>query len=201
MPQISVTDDFALAGLLRVFTPFDNASMTMAPNETDYDMPTLAFGYNSTTQQFNGSTNESVPTYSYANRYAPRMRLMKGVPPTYDQLSGTLSRSSDVLVTFYPQSLANPNMWISDGINPSIYLQSTDLAYATASGTATWLWWTTNSNAGEAYNGIAYIQATFTVGTLGSGADFEMPTTEIVSGRGYKLVNGPKLTLATEFNY
>jgi hypothetical protein len=201
MPQISVTDDFALAGLLRVFTPFDNATVNMAPNETSYEMPTLAFAYSSLTQQFNGSSNESVPTYSFANRYGPTIRLMKGVPPTYDQLNTILDRNSDVLVTFTPQSLTNPNMWVNNGTNPSIYLQSTDLFYASASGTATWLWWTTGSSSGSGFNSIPYIQATFTVGAFGSGSDFELPTTDIVSGRGYKLVNGPKLTMATEFNY
>ena len=201
MPQISVTNDFALAGLLRVFTPFDSHTLNMGPNEDDLDDITLGFSYNSNTS--NSSINEPSGQFGrlYANRYDPKMRLMKGVPPTYDQLNTILSRSSDVLVTFSPQSTTNPNMWANDGANPSIYLQSTDLAYASASGTATWLWWHSGANGSLGYNAVPYIQAIFTVGTLGSSSDFEMPTTDIVSGRGYKLINGPKLTMATEFNY
>jgi hypothetical protein len=201
MPQISVTNDLALAGLLRVFTPFDLHTLNFEPNEVDLDEITLGYSYNSNTS--NGSTNDprSQFSYSYANRYDPKMKLMKGVPPTYNELNTILSRTSDVLVTFSPQSLTNPNMWVNNGETPSILLQSTDLASASASGTATWLWWHSGSNTGLGTGGVPYIQAIFTVGTPGSGSDFEMPTTDIVSGRGYKLINGPRLTMATEFNY
>jgi hypothetical protein len=199
MPQISVTNDLALTGLLRVFTPFDPRSLNMEPGENDLDDITLGYSYTSNVS----STNEPNPLGGarlYANRYGPSIRIMKGVPPTYQQLNTVLSRTSDVLVTLYPQSLTNPNMWVTSGPT-SIYLQSTDLAYASASGTATWLWWTSRGDDGLGTEGVPFIQATFTVGTLGSGADFEMPTTDIVSGRGYKLINGPRLTMATEFNY
>lgn len=197
MPQVSITNEFALAGLLRTFTPFDWETVSLDPNENDPQKPTLGFAYNSSSGS-NGSTNEGQYNSSYANRYDIPIKLMKGIPPTQSELNAGFSRSSDVLVTFKPQSTTNPNMWINNGTDPSIYLQSTDLATATASGTATWLWWHTYGVSG----GITpYIQAIFTVGLPGSGADFEMPTTDIVSGRGYKLINGPRLTMATEFNY
>jgi hypothetical protein len=197
MPQISFTNEFALAGLLRTFTPFDSETVNMQPNENLYKIPTLGLAYNSNTS--NSSTNEEDSTY--ANRYDPKMVLMKGVPPTQGELSGVISRNSDILITFSPQSLTNRDMWVNDGSTPSIYLQSTDLAYATASGTASWIWWYTRGQGGTSYNSIPFMQAVFTVGTFGSGADFEMPTTDIVSGRGYKLINGPRLTMATEINY
>lgn len=202
MPQISITDDLALAGLLRVFTPYDRYTQSISANEDSLDSITLGYSYNSNTS--NSSINDyyspSGFTRSYANRYNPSIRIMKGTPPTYEELNTVLSRTSDVLATLYPQSTTNPYMWATSG-PASIYLQSTDLAYATASGTATWLWWTSVGDGGLGTGGVPFIQATFTVGILGSGADFEMPTTDIVSGRGYKLINGPKLTMATEFNY
>jgi hypothetical protein len=198
MPQISVTNELALAGLLRTFTPYDFETARLSPNEASPEKPTLGFAYNSSSGD-NGSTNEGQYNTSYNNRYDIPMKLMKGTPPTQSQLNaGFVDRNSDVLVTLKPQSTINPNMWVNDGVNPSIYLQSTDLAIATASGTATWLWWHTFGVSGG-YS--TFIQAIFTVGLLGSGSDFEMPTTDIVSGRGYKLINGPRLTMATEFNY
>lgn len=199
MPQISFTNDFALAGLLRVFTPFDPFTIEMGPSEDDLDKITLGYSY---IGDLGSNLAEKVGVSSqHCTRYYTRMYLMKGTPPTYSQLSGKLSRGSDILVTFYPQSLANPNMWNNDGVNPSVTLQSTDLAYATASGTASWLWWVSTGSSGLDNGTTPFIQAAFTVGTVGSGSDFEMPTTSIVSGRGYKLVNGPTITMSTEFNY
>ena len=44
-------------------------------------------------------------------------------------------------------------------------------------------------------------QAVFTVGALGSGSDYELANVGILSGKGYKLVNGPRVSLATEYTY
>jgi hypothetical protein len=76
---------------------------------------------------------------------------------------------------------------------------ATDLAYASQGGTATWLWWYSYDS--NNINGNLKYQAIFSVGTIGSGSDFELPSTTIVNGSGYKLVNGPKLSLATSFTY
>ena len=132
--------------------------------------------------------------YPYETTSRAKLVLMKGTVPTdFSELTSPGSRSSDVLVTWTVASTAGS--WVEEGAN-SIYLQSTDLATASQSGTATWLWWyNPYSNTG------IHHQAVFTVGALGSGSDYELANTGIVSGKGYKLVNGPRLSLATEYTY
>lgn len=132
--------------------------------------------------------------YPYETTSRAKLVLMKGTVPTdFSGLTAPSSRSSDVLVTWTVESTAGT--WVDEGAN-SIYLQSTDLATASQSGTATWLWWyNPYSNTG------IHHQAVFTVGELGSSSDYELANTGIVSGKGYKLVNGPRLSLATEYTY
>jgi len=128
-----------------------------------------------------------------------KLVLMKGTVPTdFSGLTVPSSRSSDRLVEWTVASTAGS--WVEEGDN-SIYLQSTDLATASQSGTATWLWWY-NPYWTDYQNpaGINH-QAVFTVGDLGSGSDYELANVGIASGKGYKLVNGPRLSLATEYNY
>ena len=133
-------------------------------------------------------------SFPYETTGAAKLVLMKGTVPTdFTGLTSSSSRSSDVLVTWTVQSTAGS--WVSGGDN-SIYLESTDLASASQSGTATWLWWY------NPYSNIAiHHQAVFTVGELGSGSDYELANIGIVGGKGYKLVNGPRLSLATEYTY
>lgn len=125
--------------------------------------------------------------------------LMKGTVPTdFSGLTASTSRSSDRLVVWNVASGAGS--WVEE--TNSIYLQSTDLATASQSGTATWLWWYNPFFTNYNYTtvGISH-QAVFTVGELGSGSDYELANVGIVNGKGYKLVNGPRLSLATEYTY
>ena len=183
MPQISMTTELVNAGMRRVFTPYDPQTIDMGPNENDPDIPTFGYGYVSSGGETFGG---------YGSRFQPQFFLMKGAVPTQGQTNtGLAGRTSDVLVQWGTNGPAGS--WIDSGT--SLYLSATSLSYASASGAATWLYWRSYSNGG------VYPEAVFTVGLPGSGADFEMPTTNIVSGQGYKLINGPRLTMATEFNY
>jgi hypothetical protein len=179
MPQISITNALAKETLKRAFTSYDY------PGYTDGNGAyTLGYGYG-----LNGG--------NWTNISAVEMRLMKGTVPTdFSGIPNLYSRASDTLVTW--SGSPNAELW-QDTSDTSISLISTPLVYASLSGTATWLWWYSYNS----YSPSTTLQysVVFTVGTLGSGSDFEMPTTDIVSGRGYKLINGPRLTMATEFNY
>jgi hypothetical protein len=138
--------------------------------------------------------------YPNENTTYAKFVLMKGAVPTdFSGLTASTSRSSDRLVEWTVASTAGS--WVEEGAN-SIYLQSTDLSTASQSGTATWLWWYNPyfTNYNYPTIGLSH-QAVFTVGELGSGSDYELANVGIISGKGYKLVNGPRLSLATEYNY
>lgn len=134
-------------------------------------------------------------SYPYTTDTIAKFRLMQGTVPTdFSTLVSSTDRAADILVEWAVRTTSGS--W-QDNSDNSIYLTSTDLAYATQSGTATWLWWVN-----KVYNTTAINhQAVFTVGALGSGEDFELANTSIVAGKGYKLVNGPTLSLPTEYNY
>jgi len=138
--------------------------------------------------------------YPHESTSYAKFVLMKGTVPTnFTGLTSSAARSSDRLVEWTVASTAGA--WVEEGAN-SIYLQSTDLSTASQSGTATWLWWYNPYWTDYNYTTIGLShQAVFTVGELGSGSDYELANVGIVSGKGYKLVNGPRLSLATEYTY
>jgi hypothetical protein len=189
-----MTTELVNAGMLRVFTPFDPLTLNMGPNENDPDIPTFGYGYVSSGGETFGG---------YGSRFQPQFFLMKGAVPTQAELNtGEIAASrtlipNDVLVNWSTNGPAGS--WINSGT--SLYLSATALSYASASGTATWLYWRSYAYSGGFGTPGKYPEAVFTVGLFGSGSDFELPTTDIISGRGYKLVNGPRLIMATEFNY
>jgi len=185
--QISTTDYNIRQCLKRMFTSVGSPAIDS----------NSAFLANPEMNSFAVTTTGYSPHESTA---LAKLVLMKGAVPTdFSGLTLPSSRSSDVLVTWTVQSTAGS--WVEEGAN-SIYLQSTDLATASQSGTATWLWWYNPYFTGGDFPtpGINH-QAVFTVGELGSGSDYELANVGIVSGKGYKLVNGPRLSLATEYNY
>ena len=145
----------------------------------------------------NFAVTSSVYNDDFENTGYARFALMKGTVPTdFSGLTNaSSSRSSDKLVTWTVAS--SSGSWVNGGDN-SINLQSTNLTTASQSGTATWLWW---YNQWYASPEVILHQAVFTVGELGSGSDYELANIGIVSGKGYKLVNGPRLSLATEYTY
>lgn len=117
--------------------------------------------------------------------------IMKGtVPADFTTLVNTSSRSSDTLVRFGTSNYGGPNPTTSD-FGPSTFSGNTatmDTTYigAIATGVATWFWCYQLAS----YNTSTIFQQFFgTVGTVGSGADLEIPSTNIVSGDPYRLIN------------
>jgi len=116
---------------------------------------------------------------------------MKGtVPVNFSTLVNFNARSADVLVTYITQSLApgdfSPTVSTT---NPSTI--ATNYVVATATGTATWFWWTQRATVGGNVNGTDALvhQVIGTVGTIGSGADLEISSVSITSGSAYRILN------------
>ena len=150
--------------------------------------------------EMNNFAVTTTDTYPYEFTTFAKFVLMKGAVPTdFSGLTTSTSRSSDRLVEWTVASTSGS--WVDLDTN-GIYLQSTNLSTASQSGTATWLWWYNPyfTNYNYPTIGLSH-QAVFTVGELGSGSDYELANIGIVSGKGYKLVNGPRLSLATEYTY
>jgi hypothetical protein len=122
---------------------------------------------------------------------------MKGtVPSDLSSLTTFSSRSADALVNWYNFNFNNSNNPATLHISVSSYVTPVILssAYvaAEASGTATWFWWTVRNipNSGNYSTGnTLHHQVVGTVGTTGSGADMELPSTSIVSGQNYRFLN------------
>lgn len=131
---------------------------------------------------------------------ASLIRIMKGTVPTdFSTLVDANSRSSDVLMTFYRGDWGNPTNSISVAYeNESNRINiNTPFINATASGTATWYWMIS----GELRSNPNITHQSFgTVGTLASGSDLEMSSTNIVSGQPYK-INNLKIQFPTSWTY
>ena len=183
--QISTTDYNIKQCLKRMFTATGSPTI----GGSSYYLTNPEVNNFAVTATENGTTNSRA-----------KLVLMKGTVPTdFSGLTLVSSRSSDRLVEWTVESSAGS--WV-EGDNNSLYLQSTNLATASQSGTATWLWWYNpyTTTYYQQIEGMSH-QAVFTVGELGSGSDYELANIEILNGKGYKLVNGPRLSLATEYTY
>jgi len=185
--QISITDSFARTILKRMFTYFDTASMYQGNS-------------GSTSNLQSENTFWMAPTNSSPVNQYNFFALCQGAVPTdftgMGEYQSGNTRWNDRLVVWTYNNFDN-SLWTEDSGSAAIYLSSATRSNASQSGTATWFWW---AHTPVSSSTITH-QAVFTVGTLGSGADFEMRDVDIVSGRGYKLINGPRLSLATEYNY
>jgi len=143
------------------------------------------------TSTFNSNYSNTSNTYFY---------IMKGtVPVNFSTLVNFNARSADVLITYVTASLApgdfSPTI---ANVNPSNI--TTNYVNATATGTATWFWWTQRATVGGSVNGTdALVQQVIgTVGIIGSGADLEIPSVSIVSGSAYR-VNNLRLSWPTSW--
>ena len=186
MPQISISNKLAYNALYMCFV----------------QRSATAYIEYSGNQFYNQGDNPQVVTFNWGG-YTPYyfsppehhyLRLMTGTVPTdFSGLTSLTSRSSDLLIQW---DTKNDTEWSNDGIK-TFWQNGTSLVYATTGGVATWLWWVGASGA----TSTLWHQAVFTVGALGSGSDFELLNTTIIAGNGYRLVNGPRITMSTEWNY
>lgn len=132
--------------------------------------------------------------YAFANNNGQNVvgyiKIYQGtVPVDFSTLTLPTSRSSDILLSF-PCWSSVPNVFeltVNVANNPAVINSS--FRPATASGTATWFrWYTTSQN--TVPTELTLIQQIIgTVGATGSGADLEIPSTAIVSGRAYRIQN------------
>lgn len=117
------------------------------------------------------------------------IRIMKGTMPSdFNELTGSNSRSTDVLLKFITATAQKGNLNnfgpTVANINPATI--QTDYVKATANGTATWFWWTVS----EQGNGTAlFHQIIGTVGAAGSGEDLEIPDTNVITDLAYRITN------------
>jgi hypothetical protein len=120
------------------------------------------------------------------------MYLLKGTIPTnFSTLTNINSRISDVLVVW--QTSTSVDNFRAGGssllTNPMII--SSVYKAATVSGTAEWFWLLSNPAYAETETPSAtpYQQMFGTVGTIGSGADLEIASTDIITGKSYAVTN------------
>lgn len=132
---------------------------------------------------FNGYTGDN---------FAPNtggIKIMKGIVPTdFSTLLLSTTRASDVLVNFLTGFYDASIPGIRDNLTPSStasnpIIISTNYISATSSGLGTWFWV-------QQFDSTNLLQQIIgTVGTVGSGADLEIPDTNIVSGNAYRILN------------
>jgi hypothetical protein len=111
---------------------------------------------------------------------------MKGtVPTSFSTLTAYNSRSSDVLVSFV-SNYSTANDFSGCSIIGQDFQLTTKTKSATASGTATWFWWFSIDSFSNAISNQGVLG---TVGLVGSGADLEIPSVDIVAGNPYRISN------------
>lgn len=122
--------------------------------------------------------------------------IMKGTIPTnFTGLTSWGVRSSDVLVQY---SRLSSQINVSfPGNNTALF--STPYNTASANGTATWFWLLSTQGSGGSTEPI-WNQIIGTVGTLGSGADMQISSTNIVSGQSYRVITA-QLTFPVSWTY
>ena len=124
-----------------------------------------------------------------SGQLAGQILLMKGTIPAAPNLGAVSARSSDILVRFRQSLSYDWNGYSNFNTNP--VSMTSQYSAAQAGGTATWFWWVVNianSPPGDDSTGM-YQQAIGTVGLVGSGADLEMGSTNIVNGQQYRIAN------------
>lgn len=118
------------------------------------------------------------------------LKIMKGIIPVdFTALVNHWSKSSDTLVQYnvgYYNGNNYENNFGPTVVDSTSITINTDYVGAMLSGTATWFWKYQASN----YDGTIIVnQFIGTIGTIGSGADLELPDVNIVAGNPYRVRN------------
>ena len=138
-----------------------------------------------TTASQTGILNSGAGQFGWSNAY---FYIMKGtVPVDFSTLINFNARSADVLVTFATGNLSAGD-FLPTNPNTDPSLIQTNYVNASASGTATWFWWTVQAQPFSGTN-FPILQIIGTVGTVGSGADLEIPSTSVVAATPYRVSN------------
>jgi hypothetical protein len=111
---------------------------------------------------------------------------MKGtIPINFTTLTnGVTSRASDILVDFNTNGSGSSTMFNGCTNANGLFTLNTGLLTASASGTAEWFWWISYSTSAPT---TIFNQVFGTVGTIGSGADIEIPNVNIIAGNPYRI--------------
>jgi len=126
--------------------------------------------------------------------------IMKGAIPTdLSAITNFSDRSADVLCAFdatHWSSVNNVNDFANSQVSVRPAIINSVYNVASQSGQATWFWWVVRYWAGNHFvnstaEGLPCFvhQIAGTVGTSGSGADLELPSTDIISGQTYRVYN------------
>lgn len=119
------------------------------------------------------------------NNKSGRIYIMKGaVPADFSTLTSFSARSGDVLASWAAGYWTAGEYTITYPAGAPIRI-STSYKAATATGTATWVWW----NVTDLYTPAPLQQIIGTVGTIGSGADLEVGNVNFVAGSFYRVVD------------
>lgn len=124
-------------------------------------------------------------TYGQAYIVFHIMQTGSGIPSDLSSLSTITARSSDQLITFGSASTTDGTFVSTCNVSTNPAVINSLYRAATATGTATWFRWLVYN---ASYSTI-YHQAIGTVGLSGSGADLELPSTNIVNGQLYRILN------------
>lgn len=185
MPSIHLSNDWVPSMVTRMTSNSVNASLSV-----------LASSQTSLLQ----------PGAGYSGNAMGQICIMKGTVPTdFTSLINPNSRLSDILIRYTVSYSGVPTMgdFVTSQFNVNPCNISTQYRAATASGTATWVWWfvVPTSGGGTAVDTLGlYHQIIGTVGLPLSGADLEIPTTNIVSGEQYRIMN-LRVQFPTTWNY
>jgi hypothetical protein len=154
-------------------------------------MAQASFGSNMINNMFQYSFNtyNSTPygLSAYGSGVITTLHIMKGTVPTnFSTLTTYNARSSDVLVSFVNNYSSSTNDINGSTIVGQDFQLTTKTKTATASGTATWFWWFSLDGYSNAMSSQGVLG---TIGLVGSGADLEIPSVDIVAGNPYRISN------------
>ncbi len=176
MPTIEMSAGFVQPYVSRMFT-----LGTIISSSANGTSAVLATTSAATTGLLNSGDNQ----FGWSNTL---FYIMKGTPPVdFSVITTMASRSADILMTFKTANL-NAGDFLPTNVNVNPAIIQTNYVNASVTGTATWFWWTQQAYAYPTSN-YPILQVMGTVGTIGSGADLEIPNVNIVSGTPYRVSN------------
>lgn len=183
MPSISISNDWVPSMVNRMTANSSNGNVSVPSSASQAGLLHCGRGY--------------------SGNSVGQILVMKGtVPSDFTTLASINSRAADILIRYSTQfnSLAD---FVTSQVTVNPANISTQYRAAQASGTATWLWWvvipTLPSGEPNDASGLLH-QVIGTVGLPLSGADLEIPTTNIATGEQYRIVN-LRVQFPTSWNY
>lgn len=152
--------------------------------------PVFVLGFVSRICGPNGGASSEADSVLFSNVDIGGLIIMKGTIPTDISTIITMNKTTDKLLNFTPS-----NVYPISSLNTNPAIIQSNYVAATATGIATWFLINIVKGGSVTVNGIIG-----TVGLIGSGADLEIPDTNIVTGTPYRITN-LQLRFPTSFTY